>query len=177
MKKILLIVIMLLTSLISFSQHLTYSTFMKVIKIGNVSSLNDLMDSYGYNYGGIYVHNKGSQDAKQSVFWLKNCHLDLSTGDIEWKNGADRSYLALEYMPGETVKSWYRYTFHSKTAYKTFINVAKQNGFKFKRDSVDKTYIYSIYERPNKAKQYIEYLEFDEFTDQRYCVSYWTENL
>ncbi len=169
---------MLLTCFVVFSQHLTYSTFMKAVKIETgVSDLNDLMDTFGYNYGGIYVYDKGTQDEIQTAYWVKNCHLVQSNGDIEWTTGIDRSYLALEYKPEAVVNYWFRYSFHNKSAYKTFINTAKQNGFKFRRDGVDKTFIFTIYERQKKANNYKEYMKFIEYTDLRYSVTYWKEVL
>ncbi len=175
MKKILLSILMLLTCSFCFAQHLTYSTFMKVIRIeGKISSLNDVMDSYGYDYGGIYVYDKETQNEKQCIYWVKNCHLRQYDGKIEWETGIDRSWLTLHVTKDSY---WYSYEFHKKSAYKTFISTAKQNGFKFKRDGVESSYIYSIYERTNKAKRFKEYMKFVENTSSEYYIVYWTENI
>ena len=166
---------MLLTCSFCFAQHLTYSTFMKVVNIENgISSMNDVMDTYGYNYGGIYEYNKGNQDEKRVIYWVKNCHLLQYNGNIEWETGVDRSWLGLHQTKEDY---WYSYTFHSKSAYKSFISTAKQNGFKFKRDGADKTCIYCIFERTKQAKNYKEYMKFNEYTSSEYTVIYWKEKI
>ena len=81
-----------------FAQHLTYSTFMKVIKkTERVSEFNDAIGAYGYNYGGSYISDKGNENETQYTFWLKNCHHIESTSRVEWERGIDRSFLVLVY--------------------------------------------------------------------------------
>ena len=175
MRKIFLIAIMLLSFTIAFSQHLTYSTFMKVVKCEGVSELNEILDSYGYNYGGINVVNKGATNEKKCIYWVKNCvH---NNGMISFDPGAFRSWFLYVIKPNMDNDSWFEYSFHTKKAYKTFISTAKQNGFKLINDGAETDVLYSNYVRNNKTKKIKEYLRFYEYSEPKYMVMYWAENL
>ena len=173
MKRIILASMLLLICSIVNAQHLTYTSFMKVVKYESITDLNNIMGSYVYSYGGISYYFKGTQDERQLIYWVKNCRLVPESNEISWETGKDHSCLYISPRPGTSVELWYVYSFPNKSSYKAFIKTAKQNGFVFSKDGVNDDYLYSEYERRNNKKHYTEHMQFVEYANPQYEVIYW----
>lgn len=167
MKKFFFATVLLFICSIASAQHLTYSAFMKIVKCQGVTDLNEALDARGYNYGGTYEKTTEGITEKR-VFWCKNCTLDNQTGVVSWDTN-DRSWITL--ICSSDSSSWYVYFFNSKNAFKTFQTTAKQNGFKFLSEDVQRDAICSVYSRNKNNGQ--EYMRFTESTSKTYSVGYW----
>lgn len=141
------------------AQYLTYNDFMHITKIKMWSEINEYLSAKGYEYGGSI-----SDTIKIEAGWARNCDRSgfESDGSFTWTydTGTPNSAIIIrEYK--KTNSRTYRYHFHSRSAYNTFLQTAKKNGFKFYVEDVGSDYICVIYKRKTNKSSVIERLEFN----------------
>lgn len=155
----------------SSAQHLTYSTFMKIVKTHKISSIAESLSNMGYVYAG-----SRSLTNYKEIAWVNNC-TDYSFNydnsfNWEWETGAIYSVLiAYQYKEPKDYRE-FEYYFSSKDKYNSFISGAKKDGFKYYGDSIDNDNIISQFGRVKKDNNAIELMWFSNRKGGRYFINY-----
>lgn len=155
----------------SSAQHLTYSTFMKIVKTRKLSTLTESLSNMGYVYAG-----SRSFTNYKTIAWTNNC-TDYSfiydnTFHWEWKPSTMYSVLiANQYTEPEDYME-FDYYFSSKKIYNSFISGAKNDGFSYYGDSIDNDNIISQFGRVRKEKNAIELIWFSNMKGGDYFIKY-----
>ena len=165
-----LIFISLITTSIQ-AQHITYADLMKIVKIEQWSSLNDVLNAKGYKFAGSRNKYENTDSAYTEAVWCKNCTYDFYTGDYTWDTGVSRSLL---FVYRYTNRTKFEIIFTGKQAYDTFLNTAKANGFKYNKEQILSDCISIWYLRVNYQKHKAEAMKFNQFTDA-YSMIYYGE--
>ena len=166
-----LTIICLLSIQTSLSQSLTFSDFMHITSIENLSELNDYLSTKGYKYAG-----SNSQNGKTMAYWTKNItysdiHFD---GTLSWDSDNNTQYGVLEIdKRSNNDNRIFSYYFPSKNTYNSILKFAKQNGYHFVSDGLDEDDIFKVFAKNKSNLDYIENLVFYERKNHDYFIQYY----
>lgn len=155
----------------SSAQHLTYSTFMKIVKTRKLSTLTESLSNMGYVYAGSRSFTNYIK-----IAWTNNC-TDYSFNydnsfHYEWNTGSLCSVLiAYQYKEPKDYME-FEYYFSSKKIFNYFISGAKNDGFSYYGDSIDNDNIISQYIRVRKDNNTIELIWFSNRKGGDYFIKY-----
>ena len=120
-----------------YSQHLTYSTFMKVANMEKFSDVSKTLRGYGYIFQGSNKdYSENDSTNVSTAAWSKNCSFDINTGQYRFNIGENFSIykcFSYELFPWQI---YCEYTISSESDYNLFIKTAQQNGFKYEKEAV-----------------------------------------
>lgn len=176
MKKKYLIILLSLICLLpiqtALSQNLTFSDFMHITSIDNLSELNDYLSSKGYKYAGSISNN-----GKTMAYWANNItysdkNLD---GTFSWDFDNNSQYGVVEMEERNNSFNRVSYYFPSKNTYNSIMKLAEQDGYSFVRDGLDEDNIFKVYTKQNTNLDYIENLIFYERKIDGYFIQYYLE--
>ncbi len=171
MRRLFLLIFITMMTISINAQHITYADFMKIVKIEQWSSLNDVLTAKGYKFAGSRNKYENTDSAYTKAVWCKNCTYDFYSGDYTWDTGVSRSLL---FVYRYSTRTNFEIIFTGKQAYDTFLNTAKANGFKYNNEQISSDCISIWYLRYNKQKNKAEVMKFNQFTDA-YDVIYYGE--
>ena len=168
--KILLSLICLLPIQTALSQNLTFSDFMHITSIDNLSELNDYLSSKGYKYAG-----SNSNNGKTMAYWAKNItYSDINLdGTLSWDFDNNSQYGVVEMEERNNSFNRVSYYFPSKNTYNSIMKLAEQDGYSFVRDGLDEDDIFKVYAKQTSNQDYIENLIFYERKIDGYFIQYY----
>ena len=159
--KTVLVVSAFFAAITAFSQHLTYSEFMRITKINGWSKLENALSAKGYKYAG-----SKDNSTIRIAYWTRNCidcelHYD---GSFNWNTENGKSYSVLKINDHKdnngNINRYFEYIFPYRTTYNTFLTAAKNNGYEFVRDDISDEYISASYIKPSSDFKIFELLIF-----------------
>ena len=163
MYRIILAILFCSFSSICFAQHLTYSDIVKINRLSRISEISDFVAQRGYVYAGT-----NEEDSIMTVYWTRNCSVNIKDGRFEWTTGQPRSLFCL-IITNQFIR--YNYELPSRNAYKALTASLKANGFKFQKEEISGGRISSTYKRNRGGK--IDYAETNEKSGGFFSSSFW----
>lgn len=162
--KFFLIILFCSFASISHAQHLTYDDIVRISKFSRISAISDFVAQRGYVYAGT-----NEEDSISTVYWTRNCSVNIKDGRFKWTTGQPRSLFSLVIITNQFIR--YDYELPSRNAYKALTASLKANGFKFQEEEISSDRISSTYKRNRGGK--IDYAETNEKSGGYFSSSFW----